>query len=456
MPQTQVYTLDKLCDIDLTPYDVNFIVQRCGGDRQEYCFPDHQRRHRWSQDENVRFIVSLIQNVPISEVHLCEASIETRTHKKWINDGGHRLRCMYQYYNNMWPIPVRDESGDVFNVYFSEVPEQPGVRVKFTDKTENKILRRQRFACNICKKPFDQVTDSYYELDHIKPRWEGGSTDDDNCQALCIDCHREKTAAEATRRSKQPTGSSNDRVMTVEEQQKFLDRKIPVIIYSNYHGDPMEIQREIFDRVQQSANMGVHDYISSHTQDPLVIHMNGQLRNESSALSRMNAVITEIRVESNDWWSTETSDSNIFSYVVALYKSIATTAPTADDYNPAKANKLTEVVFQDSWASKATASKLKVFDKVLKNICNLLQRASVRRILYSDFAVLCHCYHRWGSKWLDAADDVTKEQLAEVFFDWQSASLTSEKILVKMGTLNKGKWKPGKCITKTRKRARLD
>jgi 5-methylcytosine-specific restriction protein A len=39
------------------------------------------------------------------------------------------------------------------------------------------------------------------EVDHIEPLCEGGADDASNYQALCLECHREKTRGEATRRA---------------------------------------------------------------------------------------------------------------------------------------------------------------------------------------------------------------------------------------------------------------
>ncbi|MAS10311.1 HNH endonuclease [Salinisphaera sp.] len=47
-----------------------------------------------------------------------------------------------------------------------------------------------------------------FELDHVQPLSDGGSTDDSNTQALCIPCHREKTNAEVSERAKRRAGSS--------------------------------------------------------------------------------------------------------------------------------------------------------------------------------------------------------------------------------------------------------
>ncbi len=59
-------------------------------------------------------------------------------------------------------------------------------RRQFSKETRNKVLKRQRGMCNICRKPLDVV-----EFDHIN-----GNTYDNhylNCQALCPNCHAKKS-----------------------------------------------------------------------------------------------------------------------------------------------------------------------------------------------------------------------------------------------------------------------
>ena len=63
--------------------------------------------------------------------------------------------------------------------------------------TRKRILRRDKGLCQVCLKagkfrPARQV-------DHIVPKFEGGTEDDDNLQSICLDCHKVKTAAEAIR-----------------------------------------------------------------------------------------------------------------------------------------------------------------------------------------------------------------------------------------------------------------
>jgi 5-methylcytosine-specific restriction protein A len=54
------------------------------------------------------------------------------------------------------------------------------------------ILLRDKYTCQVC----GQVTTAL-EVDHIVNRAQGGSDDDENLQAICIPCHKVKTASES-------------------------------------------------------------------------------------------------------------------------------------------------------------------------------------------------------------------------------------------------------------------
>ena len=45
------------------------------------------------------------------------------------------------------------------------------------------------------------------ELDHIVPLHKGGSNDQDNLQALCVPCHRAKTAIDMGHRARVTIGA---------------------------------------------------------------------------------------------------------------------------------------------------------------------------------------------------------------------------------------------------------
>ena len=61
----------------------------------------------------------------------------------------------------------------------------------FTDSMKQKVYEKQ---AGICVKCSDEFTIKEMEADHIKPWVEGGKTSEDNCQMLCRQCNREKSA----------------------------------------------------------------------------------------------------------------------------------------------------------------------------------------------------------------------------------------------------------------------
>lgn len=443
------FTLKSLCKLTNHTYPVEVILTKLA---IEWLFPEHQRKHRWSSAMNANFICSLMQNIPIPPIHLCDDYHVTRTGKRYINDGGHRLRCIYQYCRNMFPILVKNENGTVSNVFFDCKPNERSTRVPFGSTIQMKVLKQQNFICNVCKSHIGGDC----EFDHIVPLFKGGSTGEDNCQALCSACHSDKTKTEASERAKTSIGSLCDRVMTDGEKRMFLRRDLNVIQYGDYDGDAKEIQREIFDRVQNSATISVNDYVSSHTTDPLVVHLNKQFENPRSPLSRMEAVVEDLSRGTNDWWSTEATTENQFAYVVALFTSIAGTrsVPEIDSYHPVKANKLSDAECSKEWKSNATKEQLQTFDNLIDSVIDVLAMRRVHRVQYTDFAIFCHCFYRWGLRWPKAVAKMSDSQFNSVMREWESKSLQEDKITHKMGSLTADKWEPRSCFINTRKRSR--
>lgn len=64
-------------------------------------------------------------------------------------------------------------------------------------RIRNEILRRDGFVCMPCKA--QGRTKLATEVDHIVPMFEGGTDAKTNLQAICTDCHKAKTQAEARR-----------------------------------------------------------------------------------------------------------------------------------------------------------------------------------------------------------------------------------------------------------------
>ena len=67
-------------------------------------------------------------------------------------------------------------------------------RRAFSPETKQKVLRRQNYTCNVCG-----VSPSNWDFDHIGDRSDNSPR---NCQALCLDCHRDKTRREARQKKR--------------------------------------------------------------------------------------------------------------------------------------------------------------------------------------------------------------------------------------------------------------
>lgn len=65
------------------------------------------------------------------------------------------------------------------------------------EKTRKRILSRDKGLCQPCLH-IGRVSVAK-QVDHIKPKFEGGSDADSNLQAICVACHQAKTKEEALR-----------------------------------------------------------------------------------------------------------------------------------------------------------------------------------------------------------------------------------------------------------------
>lgn len=65
------------------------------------------------------------------------------------------------------------------------------------EKTRKRILSRDKGLCQPCLR--EHRYRPAKQVDHVVPKFEGGSDADDNLQAICKSCHDAKTAEEAKR-----------------------------------------------------------------------------------------------------------------------------------------------------------------------------------------------------------------------------------------------------------------
>lgn len=62
--------------------------------------------------------------------------------------------------------------------------------------TKREVAAAQRWCCRLC----GQILSAAYEVDHVRPLWNGGSNRRPNLQALCANCHALKTLRETHQR----------------------------------------------------------------------------------------------------------------------------------------------------------------------------------------------------------------------------------------------------------------
>lgn len=70
-------------------------------------------------------------------------------------------------------------------------------------KARIRILQRDAGLCQLClaKGIVNYCAGKKFgaQVDHIVPKFEGGTDEDDNLQTVCVPCHKEKTASESAR-----------------------------------------------------------------------------------------------------------------------------------------------------------------------------------------------------------------------------------------------------------------
>ena len=63
------------------------------------------------------------------------------------------------------------------------------LRSKLNETQKKVVASSQQWNCRSCNK----MLDASYEIDHIIPLYKGGTNDLNNLQALCRNCHGQKT-----------------------------------------------------------------------------------------------------------------------------------------------------------------------------------------------------------------------------------------------------------------------
>ena len=114
---------------------------------------------------------------------------------------------------------------------------------RITEAIKKRIVNKQGYKCNgiadyICPLNGNVFDESGYDIDHILPISQGGSSDDCNLQALCTCCHRVKTKREKSK--------VNTRELHVKlEKLKTENTKIKI---EKMDKDKLEKEKDILEK----------------------------------------------------------------------------------------------------------------------------------------------------------------------------------------------------------------
>lgn len=88
------------------------------------------------------------------------------------------------------PLLINEQNKNVYQPKPRQHVQQPPQNKRSVSETKKKyIASKQGWRCSKC----NQVLDATYEVDHIIPLYKGGSNEVSNLEALCRNCHGQKT-----------------------------------------------------------------------------------------------------------------------------------------------------------------------------------------------------------------------------------------------------------------------
>lgn len=95
-------------------------------------------------------------------------------------------------------------------------------RAPITQKMRVSIASGQSYQCNLCTALFIEP----WHIDHTIPLCEGGKDDETNMQALCVECHKEKTCEEARTRTGKVLKAASKRLLSKRLHDFIFERDI--------------------------------------------------------------------------------------------------------------------------------------------------------------------------------------------------------------------------------------
>ena len=114
------------------------------------------------------------------------------------------LYILWNNYSMNNPINNYSMNNPINNYSMNNYPINNSMPIKtkrkVSETTKKYVASQQSWKCNICK----GILNHTYEIDHIVPLYKGGTNQYTNLQALCRDCHANKTYTDRENKSIEP------------------------------------------------------------------------------------------------------------------------------------------------------------------------------------------------------------------------------------------------------------
>jgi len=390
-------SLEPLCDIETAANTIDDLYRNMLAGKYE--FPDHQRPGRWKMRLYELLILTIARGMPLAPIHLCEhhRGAESRHGPRQleVNDGGHRMRGIRAYMNNVFPVTLK-ANGVQRRVFYDTTPLEKGARRAFSADIKWRVAQRQDMHCAT-----DGCAGCAKECDHVVPLWKGGEHTDGNAQMLCAPCHREKTSAEASERAEVAVGTSTDRVMSDDERSRFDAYTVQTVTYKNYRPgvSAPDVHRLIFRQVQNGERMNGNDRIFSERNE-FVRFVEKRILASNSAILGLKDAIKNVGMDRADVWSIVKSECNIYQYAEGLFHGYMDSHFMKQDdggtlsecYVPGSTVLTRNQQTAGRYTDITRDAHLRPFETTLARANNVVASCLPgRKLAYADYAVVFHC-----------------------------------------------------------------
>ncbi|WP_240205672.1 DUF262 domain-containing protein [Vibrio sp. CyArs1] len=166
--EEQILEKQKISDYDIREYPIEVLVSKftvgLEDDEADIYIPDYQREMIWKIAQKIRFIESILINLPIPYIFLADDD-EGRSE---VVDGSQRIRTIVEYVQGHWPLRKLELLPALEGFYFHDLPKSRQRR--FFKKTIRMIEMTQNLDDEARRQMFDRLNSGGTKLKPMEQR----------------------------------------------------------------------------------------------------------------------------------------------------------------------------------------------------------------------------------------------------------------------------------------------